>query len=222
MQGDSPSYSITVTADEVEELTDVVYRSCIRQNQAFEDSALQRVGMAGRLSEWQIQALLLLGAVISTLLLAMTKTNEVFGRLCCGGLATFFWSSLVAVLVFGQDRIKAAIRKLVTNPLIRGTVHLELRRAIKLAPFSVVYHFHENHYTACMCELKTERSISLSEITVAYQEGPVFCLFEGNASRLKAAIYAREPKQRNIVENALKRNEIELRNLDADCIKESA
>ncbi|MBC8355083.1 MAG: hypothetical protein H8E66_24150 [Planctomycetes bacterium] len=138
-----------------------------------------------------------------------------FGWLFCGGLAIFFWGYLFAMLVLGQDRIKAATREFVTNPLIRGTVNLELRRAIQRAPFSVVYHFHETNYTATARELKVERSISFDEIKVAYRAESVFCLFKGNRLQLKAVIHIRKADQRRIVEAFLKRNHVEMRELDA-------
>jgi len=212
VSGEVPTYSITVTCDDLEAMKPVLHRVGICQHRAF-DAHFQRklLGIEIRLTRRGWVALSLAGALLSTLLLAMTREDELFGRAFLGSLATFFWLVFAAALVLGPDRIKATIEKRFTHPLIRRTVNRSLDQSLKLAPLSVVYRFFETSYTASSPELKSERTISGDEISVAYQTESAFCLFEKKTSQsLKAIVYAPEPEQRKVVEAFLKRNQVEI------------
>ena len=79
----------------------------------------------------------------------------------------------------------------------------------------VLYRFLETSYAASSPELKSDRTISVEDIAIAYKTESVFCLFERRRSQgWKAIIYAPEPEHRNVVETFLQGNQIEVRELD--------
>lgn len=215
MSSQAPTYSVSVTSDDLQAMKEVLYRSAVRQNKAFDLAATEKLGLAGRTSRRTLLMITAVGSLLMTALLAMTTSDDVFARVCLGGMLAFFFLYFFSLLVMGRDWLKDTIRNRFTDPLIRSTVNSEMNRSIKQAPYSVVYRFLETSYAASSPELKSDRTISVEDIAVAYKTESVFCLFKRRTSQgWKAIIYAPEPEHRNVVEAFLKGNQIEVRELD--------
>ena len=217
MTGEPQTYSITITSDRLEAIRHVLHRACICQNQAIEDSVKRRLGIALHPPKKLLLGLSLIGAAIGIILLARTTADDVLARVFLGGMTIFFGVMFFGLLVLGLDGLKAAVRNRFTNPLIQKTVNRQVDQWIKLAPCAVAYCFFDTSYTASMPELEFERSVLGDEITIAYHAKSVFCLFQKQTSQQwKAVVHAPERDQRNVVEAFLRRNHIEMRELDSD------
>jgi hypothetical protein len=217
MPDETATYSVNVTCDDLVSLKQVLYRSCIRQNQLFDSSLRERLGLGRPTSQKLLLVTSLAAAILFSVWLAMTKPDELFGRLVTGGLATIFWLLFAAIVFLRQHGIRAMIVRYFTEPLVRSTVNRHMASSLKLAPFSIVYSFHTAHYTASASELKSERTIDGNSISLAYYSESKYCLFQKETSQgWKAAVFAPELEQRDLVEAFLKRNQVEIHELDAD------
>jgi hypothetical protein len=217
MEDEVPTYSVNMSSDDLVTLRHVLVRACICQNRDFDDSLRKRLSLNSRPPQKLILAITLCAAILPSVLLAWTKPDEILGRLFLGGLAATLWIFFFAILLLGQDGLRASIRKYFTDPLVRSTVNCQLAQSFKLAPFSVVYCFHATHYTAIAAELKSERTIVGDEISLAYYWESVYCLFEKESSQgWKAVIWAVGLEHRDMVETFLKRNQVEICELGPD------
>lgn len=215
MPSQSPTYTVKITVETLEVMKEVLFRSCVCQNEAFDGTTKRLVGLGdGRSSHRLFVGMSIVGLLITLLLLATTRPDELVGRIFLGSLALFFGVCLVAQWWLGPDGIQT-VRRSMADPLIRWTVNREMDRAIKHAPYSVVYEFLDGRYLAHSPELKYERTIGGDDVALAYKSNAVYCLFRRPTSQgCKSIILAPEPAQRQLVENFLKHHAVELRDLD--------
>lgn len=215
MPNHTPTYSVSVTSDELRAMKEVLYRFSACQNEAIDSAAKKMVGLGPDTSHRVLLMISAAGVLVCTLLLATSSSDDVLPRVVFGCLTLFFCIHFFAQLLLGRDGIKTAIRRRFTDPLIRWTVNIKMDRAIKRAPYSVVYRFLETSYAASSPELKLDRTILGDDIAIAYKAESVFCLFQRKTSQGgKSIIYAPKPEHRDLVEAFLKGNHIEVREIE--------